>query len=581
MVAQHLLLLSLFAVAARANDWSTPCFNGECSYELPKTNASSPHAVMKITGSPDAITDITEAAGWIILGCDQEALTHDVRIVCQSNDTSSTGCGHLYQNVDVVGKIVRLPEDCGKSPFARVVNLTDHDDQSIPDDVSKRLIGSGHQVKMISLDTNFHEVDANKTGNVQIAIQGTTIQGATGSVVSQYNGTATGNSFINAGIKSFLNWNKNITKTLTPIDVVKPNFTLIDESIDCPATQKVPAFRAAIDAQMDIDAHAEPEIGIVASGSLIPPKISHFALFAGLTADIKGSLRVNVSAGGTLASKRIPLFTQALGGIDIPGIITLGPTFTVTVGTAASLDVDLDFEVDLAYKVDNAQMFFPPSDAYPNKGSFVPSDTPFKLSLPPSAPTKTKFTANLIPELDFGLKAFGGVAEATVFLNMNAAANLVLDIDAPANTTATKAAVAAGKDVDVDGCASINGDFSVNAGARGSFFSFFNDATSVPLFNEQFDLFSKCFGNATSTEKRTLPARSDVSVVRAPRPSARALNSHFSRRSHHQVARSLVPKGEQLACILLQAAELVSAQTVKGGSAPSSTIAAPQPTKSG
>ena len=34
-----IILFFLFAVVRAANDWNTPCFNGECSWDLPATNA--------------------------------------------------------------------------------------------------------------------------------------------------------------------------------------------------------------------------------------------------------------------------------------------------------------------------------------------------------------------------------------------------------------------------------------------------------------------------------------------------------------------------------------------------------------
>lgn len=57
----------------------------------------------------NAISDITGAAGWEILGCSPDAEAQDIRLVCKSD--SSHDCAHLYQNIGAVGKIVRLPEN--------------------------------------------------------------------------------------------------------------------------------------------------------------------------------------------------------------------------------------------------------------------------------------------------------------------------------------------------------------------------------------------------------------------------------------------------------------------------------------
>jgi hypothetical protein len=39
MISPTIVLLPLLAVVRAANDWNTPCFNGECSWDLPATNA--------------------------------------------------------------------------------------------------------------------------------------------------------------------------------------------------------------------------------------------------------------------------------------------------------------------------------------------------------------------------------------------------------------------------------------------------------------------------------------------------------------------------------------------------------------
>ncbi|KAJ7750986.1 hypothetical protein DFH07DRAFT_700873, partial [Mycena maculata] len=84
-------------------------------------------------GSENAITDITPAADWQILGCNSTALSQNIRLVCTSDPSDpSSLCAHLYQNTGAVNKIVRLPENCGASAFARVAKAWVPADQSIP-----------------------------------------------------------------------------------------------------------------------------------------------------------------------------------------------------------------------------------------------------------------------------------------------------------------------------------------------------------------------------------------------------------------------------------------------------------------
>jgi hypothetical protein len=123
------VLLGIFPLAsfAKLNDWSKPCLRGECTYDIPKEQGSGSIRIVRIFsvlacplvggltslceyfqwGSADTISDITEAAGWAIIGCDANAIKQNIRLVC----LDAAVCGHLYQTRGPVNKIVRLPEN--------------------------------------------------------------------------------------------------------------------------------------------------------------------------------------------------------------------------------------------------------------------------------------------------------------------------------------------------------------------------------------------------------------------------------------------------------------------------------------
>ncbi|KAF7312700.1 hypothetical protein MIND_00284700 [Mycena indigotica] len=171
-------LLAATNVLAK-NDWSVPCITGSCSYDLDPNGSSS--GSLKIWGGVNAITDVTQAADWEILDCDSNSAAQDIRLVCKNdpNETDSK-CGHLYQNIGAVNKIVRLPESCGPMAFARIANAWVPDDQSIPESIQKRIIRRSNTppvVKALRIDTNFDAVDWNKIGAVNLAIQGVNVPG--------------------------------------------------------------------------------------------------------------------------------------------------------------------------------------------------------------------------------------------------------------------------------------------------------------------------------------------------------------------------------------------------------------------
>lgn len=144
-----------------------------------------------------------------------------------------------------------------------------------------------------------------------------------------------------------------------------------------------------------------------------------------------------------------------------------------------------------------------------------------KLSVSPSVSIEGTIEAHLIPRIDIGISGLGGVAEATVFLDLDASATATLTLNGSANAVA---AVSPSTDnatetsASFNGCVGVDAGLDVNAGADASFFGIFDQSTQVNLFTKKFDLFDvsptrlmttiyhfahaysaqKCFGTATN-----------------------------------------------------------------------------------
>ncbi|KAF9466288.1 hypothetical protein BDZ94DRAFT_1306284 [Collybia nuda] len=460
------ILVSLITAVQAVNDWSQPCLSGVCSYDLP-ASAGSSSGTLKIWGPKDAISDITTAAGWEILGCSPDTLEQDIRLVCASDDSSTTGCAHLYENSGAEGKIVRLPEACGKNAFARVAKAWVPADQSIPPGLERRLARRGQmqpQVKALRLDTKFAAVNPSKAGIVNFAIKGATIPGANGEIDTSTIGPHRGSRIYgNRGVFDFVgdaidaisglnDFNIDESKVLDPIDFDK-KFNLLNQEISCPP------LAASLNIDVDTKAHALATIGVAASGTIVPPKVDDFALISSLTADINGSVDLAGTVSGTLDSGKIKIFEVGIPGLDFPGcvsssfvwllfklifllralhrVLTVGPTFEVNAQAVASLDLDVGLTVGLNYKIDKAELIFPPNSkkAKAAGGTFKVGDTPLKLSVSPSVKAIGTVEAHLIPSLNLKLSALGDIVNAGIFLELDTSADMKLSLEAQAQGT--------------------------------------------------------------------------------------------------------------------------------------------------
>ncbi|KAJ7249854.1 hypothetical protein C8J57DRAFT_1139113 [Mycena rebaudengoi] len=457
MTYSALLILSFLAVANAANDWTKPCTTGECSWDIPAANGSASGTVKIWGGNTAAISDITPAAGWEIIGCSPTALAQDIRLVCTGDKSQ---CQHLYSGHGAVDTLVRLPESCGKGPFARVAKAWVPKDQSLPPKLAARLARRAEpapEVKALSLDTNFASADTSKTGTVNIAIKGANIPGVKDILASE---TANDSpqrrsrhserglgSFVKNAVKSIGSAVSNAassvakaassvnnvsidkSKELPPVDFNK-NANLFKKSLSCPP------ITANVAVDVNAKAHAVVTVGVAASGTILPPKIKDFQIVSSLTADLNGDIHLVADLSGSLESPNLKLFEVGIPGLDFPGILSIGPTFQVNANAKATLDVNVDMTVGINYHVEKAQLFFPPKSGQRSTGAFSLGNTPLKLSADTKASATGTVEAHVIPSINLGISALS-VVKATVFLNLDASAKMTLKVEAAASASAT------------------------------------------------------------------------------------------------------------------------------------------------
>ncbi|KAH8829973.1 hypothetical protein DL96DRAFT_1461298 [Flagelloscypha sp. PMI_526] len=574
--ARSLVLLASLLTATNAlNDWSRPCLAGTCSYDLPDADGQAASGSIRIWSDNKAlITDITQAADWEIIGCSPDKLAQDIRIVCKSDDSEK--CNHLFDG-GAEGKIVRLPQNCGQNAFARIGRIWVSDDQSVPQDVARRLVrraGAPAQVRGVTIDTDFGAVDASK-GKINFALRGANFQGAKGDIddtatkvvdkakdvektvekkvtdtAKDVKDTAAkavdkAKDVADKAVDKVVDTAKDVvgdlnnvsideSKTFPPLAINK-KFNLVNQKVSCPGRS------AGLTVDVNANAQVVVTVGIAAAGTIVPPNFEDFALTTTINGDISSSIDLKASVSGSLDSGKIQILSVGVPGFSLPGIITVGPAFKIDAQALATLDLNVDVNVGVSYKIENVQAIFPPRNG-DKVGTFSIGDTPLKLSASPSVAARGEVQAHIIPALTLGIDAIGGKAKADAFVNLDASAHAVLTLNANAeasasiNTTGGKRragpARIEGRQVQTTasagfgGCFDVFAQLDVNAGVEGSLFGLFDATKNFNLFTKKFDLFKKCFGN----QARALPG------LLMERASYTALGSH---KRMSKVSRSL------------------------------------------
>ncbi|KAL0948981.1 hypothetical protein HGRIS_009081 [Hohenbuehelia grisea] len=461
MPAKHFLFivaiaagLAALGTANAANDWSKPCFSGECAYDLSEEASSGMYTgTFKLFGSSKSVTDITPSAGWVVLDCDPNALAQDIRLVCKTNDADSAGCSHLFDHGGPVDKIVRLPESCGAGPFARIANTQIATDQSIPAHAEPHITrrdGIPPQVHTLQVDTNYAAINEDKTGAVHFVFQGGNLPGLAEAANFQPPNQLNEEGlldWVRQIVKEFKSTVKDVfkqveekiadattvkydnKKTLKPFGFNAPFKSLYSYNAKCNADVFKNTKQSSIKTSLDISAGGSgtitPTVGIIAAGVVSRLQVSEFGAFIKFSAELKLRLNLHAVLSGVIDSGRKEIFSQGIPPLSIPGFLELGPSFAIDGQVKGTFQVVFDADINLNWKNNDLEVWFPEKLSGPATDSVSPDDTPLTITATPSLSGKATVDVSLSPQVKLGLKIFK--ASADVYCAATGTASVTLE----------------------------------------------------------------------------------------------------------------------------------------------------------
>ncbi|KAJ8507727.1 hypothetical protein ONZ45_g9934 [Pleurotus djamor] len=559
-LASLVAYLSSALANSAVNDWSKPCFGGECNYDLPADNAW--RGYFKLLATPEVLTDITPAAGWVILDCDPNTLDQDIRLVCESDDEAS-GCHNVFDHAGPVNKIVRLPESCGHGPFARIADMRTADDQTLPSHTQSKIQrrdGSSPLVHKMTIDGNFDRMDRPESINYAfIGLLGeanfdvTAIIGDVYGFLKKYNPVVmlashvvplddwvdhvvkvTAKAIHNAG-KWVGDTLENISATLQQATqvTVKPalqetklNLTgpsaKFSKSPDWPtkcSTSQALDFNVTATSGGEVTMHA----GIVLVGSLMG--VDHMSAFGGMSGEVWANLNVAVKLSGGFHPPELSLVTElGLPGFSIPKIFSIGPYFSLKGKAEGHLEVNIDTNIKLSYTFEGLHLWYSSDGQQMPKGKdlhFGTKESEFGISASAEVKAQGFLKASLIPAVNFGVSAGGSVAELNIHLAAELWARALVEATVTASASHKARKVKRTPDFDLirrvdtsfQGCFWVDSGLRIYASAVGKLYKWTIPAGELDIYtSKEFDLFHKCWGGQSNEKKPTF----NVAEVKKP-----------------------------------------------------------------
>ncbi|KAJ8520482.1 hypothetical protein ONZ45_g2711 [Pleurotus djamor] len=524
------------------------------------------------------ITDITPAAGWIILDCDPHSLDQEIRLVCSDANQEEAGCSHLFKSGGAEHKVVRLPESCTSAPFMRIAESRVAEDQALPQHVSNKIRkrdGAPPTVHILRVDGQWALSDVSKVGEVAFSFMGVnapdvdvmpddqappqsqlrkresdgffdwfrkafnTIKNAVvhaaKAVVKAIKGEPPSIS-----IKVYAHYKPDLTSFKINPQLVK-SIHLDTKGQDTTVykldKQHAPSCQSTASVNLEVSAggkvDAQVKLGLTANGSVIPPTIGSWAVYAIFDGRVDAHVRVDATVIGHLTTDRIKVAEVPISPLTIPLILTLGPF--VRLEAQADLDLSLEVLIDahLKYKVKITQE---DPEAKDQAQGIQAEESPFEISAEANVAAEANITAHLIPSLHLGVSALSGVASASAYVEVDVWAKLHLRADISASASnkrgidsqtsnriayvppylgarglQTVDAVSA----EFKGCIGAYAGAIIRAGAQGKLGSLKGETPTWNIYKSpELEIIHKCWGGATKRSIASFTAASTTTLQR-------------------------------------------------------------------
>ncbi|KAF9493578.1 hypothetical protein BDN71DRAFT_1450045 [Pleurotus eryngii] len=520
-----------FVASKPSNDWSKPCFHGECAYDLPEAAGSG---AIKITGSHKLIKDVSPAAGWIILSCDPQLLTQDIRLVCEDEASENSPCHHLFEHGGPTNKLVRLPESCGRGPFARIAAAAIASEQSIPGHLAKRFQRRGRglpNVHTLQLDADFEKIDTSRWGNIFFSVSAGDELGVEARSIGK-NLTISQGGSTRKGIPERARLHPKTFQLMTTQDQVaqSQSRTVVSNSMICGGKQ------ASLGIELGNRLDGTIYTGFAANGTLAPPKITNLSSFIGLSGNASAHFNILGSLVSTV-SKDVELLHQPVKPISIPGILELESSFDVTARMQAVIGLPVSVNLTMNFALDDVQVWYPPRAAEnPTKATL--SKTSTNIDILNGTNGRVVIDGHIQPKIHLHVTAFSGKSAVDVELGVDMYTKIAIGAQSSPFTSEQPATVPAlgspktrgvGVDGATSGWAGVKGGIMLSSASKGAFWSS-SEMKEGPFLKQEWDISKGAFppGSKAADTKGTeneyqLPLVGSENELKCPSTAGRQI----------------------------------------------------------
>ncbi|KAJ6503714.1 hypothetical protein C8R45DRAFT_818053, partial [Mycena sanguinolenta] len=490
-----------------------------------KENDSPFSSLFISSPNAESVSSLDLESDWVVADCDatsDQPQTVNAYCTCPVDD-EDCGCGHVFLG-KATDTIVKMPSSCGLGPYARVVSLQVHPDQTA---MSAQFAGrktDTDPVYSLSFDYAFTDI-AEENGPVYMRADMTDMPGYWDAIIDSPPDSDSSlrkrnlNFHQPRGLEymekrwfgSFGNWLSKLN-TITQSNSASRNFHWSDTYTIFHQEESCPNFQSSLDISVSGYAAVNTQFGYYLEAKIVPPSVQQaYVYFKAAAFTITGVASASwISGRYELVNFGFPgsLF-NSYSCRYYPGLLTLGPSLHLYGELTGQISLSGTLKTSVTYTFPNLDLSFGKQDSNAGQSNFGNPVAPtngaggFNYGFGWNVQLSGGADVHLIPSLQLGVSVLGGsLINAQVFVE----ADLYAGVSITGSVSNT---------VDPNICITPQFGVNLNAGLTGSVLYWQTNPISGSFYSAQTSFSPTCLNSITeplegSSRKRFDPYSGDA-----------------------------------------------------------------------
>ncbi|KAF8908652.1 hypothetical protein CPB84DRAFT_1843537 [Gymnopilus junonius] len=420
---------------------------------------------------------------------------------------NSASCKHVFIG-GAENTIVELPKSCGLGPYARVVSLDVHLNQSILSQAHQKAKPTSEDVYLLHFDYNFAAIPESN-GPIYMRADVTDMPGYWDSVVDSP--PERRQWLEERGLwkepkqkrwwGAFTSWLSKITqlevdKSQTRSFFWSDTWNIFHQDSHCDGP---PQFDSSLDISLTGTANMQARYGFYLQGTVVPPAVTAAYVHFSSDASASATFTVKGEASVQYNSNTVTFATFGFPGLYYPGLLTVGPSLVLDGYIAGQLTVQGQLTTGLTYQFPsiNYALGKTGDDVIGPAANPGPPSQGYDYSFGLNVDLSGDVTVHIVPTIQLGISVLNGqLIEADAYISADLYAGVAIN----GSVSLTSA---------LEVCVIPHYGLIVQGGIQGNVLYWETSTTPFTFYDRDFVYADKCFSSVqepsgSSSSRRSL-----------------------------------------------------------------------------